>query len=151
MEELGSYASTFPTAPPYPDSAEDVNMESSANKRLRESPDSTLKPEGKSLKTSGVATATSTEDVTSNTCAADTATFDGSSDAAPRAPTVRWKARDAAEAKLFVRQMHRRIPAWKLKLCTEALHASPIDLVRIAEVTEFQFATAEWQSNVSMK
>ena len=120
-----------------------MNVESSADKRSRESPDSTLKPEGKSLKTSGVATATSPEDVNSNTCAADTATFDGSNDAAPGAPTVRWKARDAAEAKLFVRQMHRRIPAWKLKLCTEALHASPVDLVRIAEVTEIQFATAE--------
>ena len=95
------------------------------------------------MKTSGVAPATSTKDVTSNTCAADTATFDGSNDAAPKAPTARWKARDAAEAKLFVRQMHRRIAAWKLKLCIEALHASPIDLVCIAEVTEILFATVE--------
>ena len=38
---------------------EDVSMELPADKRSRESPDSTLKPEGKSLKTSGVATATS--------------------------------------------------------------------------------------------
>ena len=95
------------------------------------------------MKTSGVAPATSTEDVTSNSRAADTATFDGSNDAASRAPAVRWKARDAAEAKLFVRQKHRRIPAWKLKPCTEALNASPVDLVRIAEVTEIQFATVE--------
>ena len=85
----GSYASTFPSAPPYPDSSGDVNMESSADKRSRESPDSTLKPEGKSLKTSGVATATSTKDVTSSSCAADSATFDGSNDAAPKAPTIR--------------------------------------------------------------
>ena len=117
----GSYALSFSIASPYPDSSGDVNMESSADKRSRESPDSTLKPEGKSLKTSGVAPATLTEDVTSNSCAADTATFDGSNDAASRAPTVCWKARDAAEANLLVRQMHRRIPAWKLKLCTEAI------------------------------
>ena len=38
--------------------------------------------------------------------------------------------------------MHQRIPAWKPKLRTEA-HASPVDLVRIAEVTEIQFANAE--------
>ena len=62
----GSYASTFPSAPPYPDSTGDVNMESSADKRSREAPDSTLKTEGKSLKTFEVATATSTEDVASN-------------------------------------------------------------------------------------
>ena len=42
-----------------------------------------------------------------------------------------------------MRQMHRSIPAWKLKLCTEALNASPVDLVRVAEVTEIQFATVE--------
>ena len=118
-------------------------MELSADKRSRDSPDSTLKPEGKSLKTSGVAPATSTRDVTSNSCAADTVTFDGSNDAAPSAPTVRWKARDATEARLFVRQIHRRMPAWKLKICTEALNASLVDLVRIAEVIEIQFATVE--------
>ena len=42
-----------------------------------------------------------------------------------------------------MRQMHHRIPAWKLKLCVEALHASPVHLVRIAEVTEIQFASPE--------
>ena len=74
---------------------------------------------------------------------ADTVTVDGSNVAATKASTVRWKARDAAEARLFVQQMHRRIPAWKLKLCTEALNASPVDLAHIAEVTEIQFATVE--------
>ena len=52
-------------------------------------------------------------------CAADTATFDGSveqeadpkeQEADPKAPTIRWKAKDTTEAKLYVRQMHRRIP-----------------------------------------
>ena len=51
--DKGSYASTFPSATPFLDSSEDVNMEASADKRSRESPDSTLKPDGKSLKTSG--------------------------------------------------------------------------------------------------
>ena len=139
----GSYASPLPTPSPYPDSSEAVNMESSADKRSREPPDSTLKPKGKSLKTSGVAPATSTENVNSSACTAGTATLDESKNAAPRAPTVCWKARDAAEAKLFVQQMHRCIPAWKLKLCIEALNASSVDLARIAEVTEIQFATVE--------
>ena len=97
--------------PNYPGSAEDVNMESSTDKRSRESPDSTLKPEGKSLKTSGVATATSTEDVTFSTCAASLATIGESNSADPKTPVARWKAKDVDEAKLFVRQMHRRIPA----------------------------------------
>ena len=39
--------------------------------------------------------------------------------------------------------MHKRIPAWKLKLCVEALNARPIDLVRIAEVTDMQFMSDE--------
>ena len=57
--DKGSYASTFPSAAPFPDSSRDVSMEPSADKRSRESPDSTLKPEGKSLKTSGSATPSS--------------------------------------------------------------------------------------------
>ena len=32
-------------------------------------------------------------------------------------------------------------PAWKLKLCVEALNARPTNLARIAEVTEIQFET----------
>ena len=80
---------------------------------------------------------------TSSSCTADTATFDGSveQEADPKAPTIRWKAKNTTEAKLYVRQMHRRIPAWKLKLCVEALNTRPINLARIAEVTEIQFET----------
>ena len=47
---------------PFPDSSEDISMDSGADKRSRESPDSTLKPEGKSLKTSETAAATATTD-----------------------------------------------------------------------------------------
>ena len=58
-------------------------------------------------------------------------------------PAIRWKGREASEAKLLVRQMHKRIPAWKLKLCVEALNARPIDHVRITEATEIQFENDE--------
>ena len=64
-------------------------------------------------------------------------------------PVIRRKANDASEARLLVRQMHKRIPAWKLKLCAEAFIARPIDHARIAEVTEIQFVSDElverWQ------
>ena len=118
-------------------------MESSADKRSRESPDSTLKPEGKSLKTSGVATATPTENVTSSACAAAAAIVDGSNDAAPEIPTIRWRAREVTETRLLTRQLQNHMPAWKLKTCIEALRADPIDLARIAEVTGIQFDTVE--------
>ena len=58
-------------------------------------------------------------------------------------PEIRRKANDASEARLLIRQMHKRVPAWKLTLCSEALNARPIDHVRIAEVTEIQFAKDE--------
>ena len=56
----------------------DVNMDTSADKRSRESPDSTLKPEHKSLKTSGVAVATNEESVVSGGCVAIPAEVDRS-------------------------------------------------------------------------
>ena len=58
FESKGSQLPSSNDDPPFPASMEDVSMDTSADKRSRESPDSTLKPEGKSLKTSGVATAT---------------------------------------------------------------------------------------------
>ena len=73
-------------------------MELSADKRSRESPDSTLKPEGKSLKTSGVATATSAESVVSGACAAVTATTHESNDDFPEPPTIRWKVKEISAA-----------------------------------------------------
>ena len=67
-------------------------METPAEKKkARESPDSTLKPEGKSLKTSGVATATTEEPVVSSACAADVAATNEGNDDIPKAPTIRWK------------------------------------------------------------
>ena len=139
----GSYASASPDAPPFPDSVEDVSMESSADKRSRVSPDSTLKPQGESLKTSGVATATSTEGATPSVCAVDTATCDEGNDAAPEIPTIRWRAREVAETRVLMRQLQNRMPAWKLKTYIEALRTTPVDLARIGEATGIQFDTVE--------
>ena len=57
VESKGSQLPVCDFEPPFPTSLPDVYMEPSADKRSRESPDSTLKPEHKSLKTSGVAVA----------------------------------------------------------------------------------------------
>ena len=54
----GSQVPVWDLEPPFPTPAPDANMQRSADKRSRDSPDSTLKPEHKSLKTSGVAAAT---------------------------------------------------------------------------------------------
>ena len=75
--------------------------------------------------------------------AADTATFDGSNDAKPKAPTIRWRVGDDAETRLLTRQLHQRMPAWKLKICAEAVRATPVDLARLIEVTGIQIATVE--------
>ena len=145
----GSYASIFSTATPFPDSSEDVSMEASADKRSRESPDTTLKPDGKSLKTSEAASPSLARQDASGSCAADTLMFDVSveQEATSKPPTIRRRANDASEARLLTRQMHRRclkrIPAWKFKMCVEALNARPIDHTRVTEVTEIQFASDE--------
>ena len=54
-QPMGSNECACGVAVPFPDSVEDVSMDSGVDKRSRESPDSTLKPEGKSLKTSETA------------------------------------------------------------------------------------------------
>ena len=87
------------------------------------------------MKTSEPGIASSTRHVTSCSHAAE--------ETSQKAPAIRWKAKDTSEARLYVRQMHRRIPAWKLKLCTEALNARPIDLMRITEVAEIEFVTED--------
>ena len=60
-ESKGSQLPAWESEPPFPDPVPDVDMQHSADKRSRDSPDSTLKPEHKSyksLKTGGVAVAT---------------------------------------------------------------------------------------------
>ena len=56
-------------APPFPISEENVSMELLVDKRSRESPDSILKSESKSLKTFGVATTTNAKCGVSCACA----------------------------------------------------------------------------------
>ena len=113
-------------------------MEASADKRSRESPDTTTKPDGKSLKTSEAASPSPARQDDSESCVSDThmSGVSAGQDVSARIPTNRRKAADASEARLLVRQMHKRVPAWKLQMCVEALNARPIDLVHIAEVTE---------------
>ena len=130
----GSYASVDAEETPLPDSKGDVTMESSADKRSRESPDSTLKSEGKSLKTSGVAKATESEDNISASASDATMTEEPQHNH-PETPVAQWKAKNADETRLHIRQMHRRLPAWKLKVCVEALQADRIDLESITKVT----------------
>ena len=84
---------TSATQTPFPSSVEDVTMEFTADKRSRESPDSTLKPEGKSLKTSEVATATAAS--ATSICAVDVEVPDTSNS---QTPTIRWKPKTVPEA-----------------------------------------------------
>ena len=117
-----------------------MSMETSADKRSRESPDSTFKPEHKSLKTSGVAVATSEESVVSGACAAITAEVDRSN---PEAPAIRWKVTEKSEVRQIMWRLHHSSPAWKLKVCIEAMKVRPIDLTALAQETSVQFASAE--------
>ena len=52
-------------------------------------------------------------------------------------------ANNAPGARLLIRQLHTRVPAWKLPLCVQALNARPIDVDHIAEVTDIRFANEE--------
>ena len=61
-QPMGSNEFACGAAAPFPESTEDVSMDSVVDKRSRESPDSTLKAEGKSLKTSETATAATVTD-----------------------------------------------------------------------------------------
>ena len=136
----GSQLPVSNDAPPFPTSEEDVTMEAPADKRSRESPDSTLKPEGKSLKTSGVATATDAESVASCASAAALTAADNSN---PVPPTIRWKVKEISEIRPTMWRLQHRMPAWKLKACVDALQLRPIDLAALAETTGVQFASAE--------
>ena len=142
VESKGNPMTSINNAPPFPVLTEGVSMDAPADKRSRESPDSTLKPEGKSLKTSGVASATTAESVVSKASAVASTTNEDVGDA-PEPSTIRWKAADVAETRRLMWQLHHRMPAWKLKAFTDALQVRPIDLAAIAEITGVQFASAE--------
>ena len=111
--DKGSNMSSSFSVPHPPDPSEDVSMEASADKRSREAPDTTNKPDGKSLKTSEAASPSPARYDTSGTCAADTLMYDVSveQEVTSKPPTIRRRANDASEARFLTRQMHQRIPA----------------------------------------
>ena len=87
---------------PYPDSVEDVSMDSGTDKRSRESPDSTLKPEGKSLKTSEPNTVQTTMD-----------TDDVSTAESVKPSNVTKRPKTVSEVESLMQEVHSRMPAWK--------------------------------------
>ena len=95
------------------------------------------------MKTSGVAAATTEEPVVSSACAAKAAASTEGNDDIPEAPTIRWKVNEIAETRLLMWQLRHRMPAWKLKACTEAMQVKPVDLAALAEATGIQFASVE--------
>ena len=143
VEPKRSLMTSTNDAPPFPVSPNDVSMDTSADKRSTESPDSTLKPEGKSLKTSGVASATTSVSGVASASAAVASTTNEDNKDALDPPSIRWKVAEVAETRRLMWQLHRRMPAWKLKAYTEALQVRPIDLAALAEATGVQFASAE--------
>ena len=140
VESKGSQLPVCDFEPPFPTSLPDVCMESSADKRSRESPDSTLKPEHKSLKTSGVAVATD-EEPTVFVANATAAPAEDLSGMEPQ--TIRWNVREKSEVKLTMWRLHRCMPAWKLKICIDAMKVRPVDLSSLAQETSVQFASEE--------
>ena len=112
----------------------------SADKRSRDSPDSTLKPEHKSLKTSGVAVATDEEPIVSGTSAV-AASAATQSDIEPQ--TIRWNVREKTEVRPTMWRFHHSSPAWKLKICGDAMKVRPADLSSLAQETGVKFASVE--------
>ena len=92
------------------------------------------------MKTSGVAVATNEEPVVFGACAATAAAVDQSS---PEAPTIRWKVKEKSEVRQTMWRLHHSSPAWKLKVCIDAMKAGPVDLSSLAQETSVQFASVE--------
>ena len=139
-ESKGSQLPVCNFEPPFPTSVPDVCMESSADRRSRESPDSTLKPEHKLLKTSGVAVATEEEPIVFGTSAI-TATAVDQSEIEPQ--TICWNVKEKTEVRPTMWRFHHSSPAWKLKICIDAMKDRPVDLSSLAQKTSVMFASAE--------
>ena len=95
VESKGSQLPVCDFESPFPTSVSDVSMEPPADKRSRESPDSTLKPEHKSLKTSGVAVATEAPIAFSASATPDTAV----DQSGPKPLSIRWNVRKDSEVR----------------------------------------------------
>ena len=131
-QPMGSNEHACGTAAPFPDSAEDVTMDSGVDKRSRESPDSTLKPEGKSLKTS---------EATSTVAATDTGEVQMTENAKPSTMTKRPTT--IPEAKSIMWEVHHRMPAWKAEKLIESLKSDEVDLAALGEATGILFESKE--------
>ena len=110
------------------------------DKREREPPDTTAKPECKSLKTAG-SPSTDQQSTSEHGTHADVKPDDSRQGRADRRVV-----QTREEAKEQVLEMHHRTPAWKAKLpeCIKALkNAQPIDSEQVAKVIEIRFANAE--------
>ena len=131
-QPMGSNECASGVAAPFPDSAEDVSMDSGADKRSRESPDSTLKPEGKSLKTSDTASAPAPTD-TDEVSTADSA----------KPSNVTKRPKTVPEAKSLMWEVHHRMPAWKAAKLLEFHKAGQVDLAALGEATGILFESQE--------
>ena len=131
-QPTGSNECASGVAAPFPDSVEDVSMDSGADKRSRESPDSTLKPEGKSLKTSETATAPTTTD-TNEMSTADSV----------KPSNVTKRPKTVSEAKSLMREVHQRMPAWKAEKLLETCKVDQVDLAALGEATGILFASQD--------
>ena len=131
-QPMGSNECASGVAAPYPDSVEDVSMDSGADKRSRESPDSTLKPEGKSLKTSETATAPTTTDTDEMSTAGDV-----------KPSNVTKRPKTVSEAKSLMREVHKRMPAWKAEKLLETRKVDQVDLAALGEATGILFESLD--------
>ena len=131
-QPMGSNECACGTAAPFPDSAEDVTMDSGVDKRSRESPDSTLKPEGKSLKTSEAAP---------TVAATDAVEAQKTENVKPSTMTKRPTT--IPEAKSLMWEVHHRMPAWKADKLIESLKSEEVDLAALGEVTGILFESKE--------
>ena len=100
---------------PFPDSVEDVSMDSGTDKRSRESPDSTMKPEGKSLKTSEPTTVRTTID-----------TDEVSTAESVKPSNVTRRPKTISEVESLMQEVHTRMPAWKAVKILETSTANQV-------------------------
>ena len=131
-QPMGSNECASGVAAPYPDSVEDVSMDSGVDKRSRESPDSTLKPEGKSLKTSETTTAPTTTDTNEKSTA----------DSAKQSSMIR-RPKTVSEAKSLMREVHNRMPSWKAEKLLETCKVKQVDLAALGDATGIFFESQD--------
>ena len=136
---MGSNEFARGAAAPFPDTTDDVSMESGADKRSRESPDSTLKPERKSLKTSESAAATTDAD----TCAATSGVLAAGN---TKPSNVSKRPKSIPEAKFLMWEVHQRMPAWKAVRLIESSKDDQVDLAALGEATGILFESREMMS-----